>query len=685
MLVKQLTRVRTNLSNTPSYLIGSHCVALSQKEDHCNICNGLTLWVGILLDINTLLVELHPQESDGREGRILTMPLLRGQESVDLTSLLTFLDELDIWLLSQLSSSSRFKGDLPKGITVPKQLGCVMSLVRSICNATRNGEVGDKEAVRWIHQICSFLSKIELDRPDLVKAANADFIQFEQGLSSALPLRNDPEVAGILDEMNALARITLSSWTPEPFLPQHGPGAVADREVKCWYDKYLHTRRDCRITYLLARSSLGTETDYCPWLMNEKSDRTSRFISVPKTWKKLRGISAEPVELQFYQQGIRRSLDTMFSEDSFWKQRVDLHDQSKSGHLALLGSLTGSYATIDLSAASDSVTLELVKEVFKGTKLLLWLLGTRSTHTICDEQVVRIRKFAPMGSATCFPVECIVFALAAQVASNRVRIPALHNSETIRVFGDDIITDYFAADETIRILQLLGFRVNTRKSFTTGCFREACGIEAYRGVEIQPLRYKRLGSNLNTWTPHIDEVSAAISYSNSLYERGYRTSRAYLMHAVLKSSVRIGKRTMKIEPYLTMTFSGDRGSFISPNPTNFNRLMKFSMEPPQDPKVPWYQTILVKSMGKRVRIPSWRDGSEMSELFSWFNYHEWQLRHQPGLVDYEKMWEKGWIDLGAKSSYDQRVPLGSVIVPVVKWVPWCNDDTLSSNASVSAD
>jgi len=677
LLVKQLTRVRTKLSQTPSYLIGSHCVALSQREDHCNICNGLILWVGILLDINTLLEDLRPQDSRGREGRILTMPFLRGETSVDLTIYLSFLDEVDNWLLNQLASSDRFKGDLPKGITVPTDVGCVMSLIRSICCGVRNGEVGDLEAVKWIHQICSFLSKIELDRPDLVNTANAEFIKFEQDLSTALPLRSDPEVAGILDEMNKLARIHLKHWTPEPFLPQHGPGATANTDVKCWYDKYTHMRQDCRVAYLLGRSNLGTETDYCPWLLSEKSTRTSRFIAVPKTWKKLRGISAEPVELQFYQQGIRRSIDTMFSSSHYWRQRVDLHDQSISGNLALLGSMTGSFATIDLSAASDSVTLELVKEVFKGTPLLYWLLGTRCTHTICGSQVVRIKKFAPMGSATCFPVECIVFTLAAQVASDRVRIPALHNSETIRVFGDDIIIDYFSAAYLVELLQKLGFRVNTRKSFLTGKFREACGVEAYRGVAVQPLRYKRLGSNLNTWTPQREDVSAAISYSNSLYERGFRTTRAYLTHSILHSRLKVGKKTMPLGPYISTTFSGEKGSLISPNPTNFNRLLKFRMEPPQDASVPWYQVRLVRSIGFRVRIPSWRDGSAIADLFSWQKYHEWQLRHQPGLIDYEKMWEKGWIDLGVSNTYDQRVPLGSVIVPTLKWVPWCEDDNLS--------
>lgn len=677
MLVDVLTRVREKISRTHCYLIGSHRITLTNKEDHCSICNGLTLWVGILLDINLLLEELLPQKIDGREGRIITMLPLRGLKHVDLTIVMSFLDELDDWLLNQLSTSDRFKGDSPYGVVAPTSVGVVMSLVQDICLCTRTGELLDCEAVRLIHQICSFLQKIELDRPDLTEAANADFIKFELGLSTAAPLRGDPLVAEILDEMNALARITLRDWVPDPFRPRHGPGAVADPNVKCWYDKYNHLRTDRRIAYLLGRSDLGTEMDYCPWLKCEKSTRTSRFITVPKTWKKLRGISAEPVELQFYQQAVRHSIDNLFSKHPFWRQRVNLHDQSISGRYALNGSITGSYATIDLSAASDSVTLELVKEVFKGTPLLYWLLGTRSTHTICDEQVIRIKKFAPMGSATCFPVECIVFALAAQVASNRTRIPQLHNEATIRVFGDDIVIDYFSADACVDILASLGFRVNTRKTYTTGCFREACGIEAYRGVEIQPLRYKRLGGTLNTWNPQIGDISTAISYSNKLFECGFRNTRAYLLRALLKGNVRVGKHYECVGRYVSTSFSGVQGSLVSPMPTNFNRLLKFDATAPKSVKKPWFQTLMVHNLGYRVRFPSYVDGSEMSELFSWQKYHEWQLGHQPGLVDYDKMWEKGFIDLGAHSSdFDQRLPLGSVTVPTLKWVPWTLYDSL---------
>lgn len=674
MLVKQLARVRRELALTPSYLIGSHTVTSTLHcHDHSVITNALTLWTGILLDIDSL-AGVSPQGDCGCHGRILTMFRSNGSKVLDLTSILVYLDHVDDWILHQASNGSRFKGDKPKGIKVPTKIGVVGSLIDRICDLVRQGDVDGVRGLGWLHQICCFLKKLEVNRPDLTEQAIQTFHDFEHVLHARPRLRDNHEVGLILQEMNRLARIHLQDWVPDPLLPKHGPGAVSDSKVKCWYDKYFHMHSDARIDYLLRQYDLGTERDYCPWVNSSKSDRTSRFIPVPKTWKTLRGISAEPVELQFYQQAVLHSIDRLFTTNKWWRQRVNLHEQGLSAELALMGSVHNGYATIDLSSASDSVTLELVKEVFKGTRLLSWLLGTRSTHSIAGDSTVKLAKFSPMGSACCFPVECIVFALAAQVASDRCIMHGLGEYPTIRVYGDDIVIDAFSATSLVDILEKIGFSVNQRKSYLTGGFREACGVEAYYGVQIQPFRFKSLSGDLNAWTPLVSDVAKAVSYCNSLYERGFHGTRSYLVHSLTQAKVVIGEVPVSISPYITATFSGMQGSLASPIPTNFNRLMKNGMEPPKDASVPWYQAPLTRNLGVRLRYPSWNDKSAMAGLNSWIQYHEWQLGHQPGLVDYEKKWMEGWIDLSDVNEKLDRLPLGSVATPTFKWVPWTVTD-----------
>lgn len=667
MSENHLASVRHNVARTLSYRIGNHSVKPDSHEDfHC-ICNGLTLWAGILLD-HDLMLDPEGQKHRGFAGRVKALPWLRGDKEVDLTSLLTFLDNLDGSLIRELSGYAPFKGTLLLAeIEAPAQAGVLIDLCRRTILSLARGGVSDVMAIKLLHQTFCFLKKLQINRPDLNEQANADFIRFERLLeiSSGLPV--DQDSVTILDKMNELARIHLQDFSVTPFHPKHGPGAVADSDVKCWYQKYTHMRSDARVDYLLGRSDLGTSTDYCPWIMPEKSTRTSRYISVPKSWKKLRGISAEPVELMFFQQAVLARLDSMFSNSVWWSARINLHDQARSRELALKGSIHDGFATIDLSAASDSVTLEHVKHVFKGTPVLPWLLGTRSTYTVCRDTTVRLRKFAPMGSACCFPVMCMFFALAAQVASDRTYTPEFDASRTVRVFGDDIIVDWYAADELIKILSVLGFSVNTDKTYTAGNFREACGVEAYRGHEIQPLRYKRLGFSHEPGLASAEDIATALSYVNTMYFKGYHTTRRYLLSVLLSRQYTLKNRTRSVARYLPATFDGLQGTLASPFPTNFNRLFKFD-------RGLW--TMLVRSIGFRLRLTSPIDSLEMSELYSWMLYHEWLLGHQPGILDDDERWANGWLDLARVSEFDRRLPLGFTMVPTEKWVVWTHHNSL---------
>lgn len=667
MSANQLATVRQNVARTECYRIGNHKVLPSHKGDfHC-ICNGLTLWAGILLD-HDLRLDPTDHEHLGFAGRLKKLPWLSGDKEVDLTILLTFLDDMDASLLLEISGHTPFKGaHLLKEIRVPASAGVIVDLYRRTIKCMSRGGVSDVIAVKLLHQMFCFLKKIQIDRPDLTEAANAAFIEFESGLELADSIPESSEYTAIVFEMNALARRHLKDFNTDAFRPKHGPGVVADKGVKCWYDKYTHFRTDDRVNYLLGREDLGTSADYCPWIMPEKSTRTSRFVSVAKTWKKLRGISAEPVELMFFQQAISARLDNLFTTDSWWKQRVNLHDQATSRRLALLGSSHNGYATIDLSNASDSVTLKLVKDVFKGTPVLRWLLGTRSTQSLCESVKVKLRKFAPMGSACCFPTECIIFALAAQAASDRTFQADLDSSQTVRIFGDDIIVDWYAAPTLISMLEVLGFSVNTDKTYITGQFREACGVEAYRGSEIQPLRYKRLEFGFGPEPSSPDDIATALEYCNTLYSLGCHETRKYLLQELLSKQHSLGNTLRSVSRYLPATFSGGRGTLASPMPTNFNRLLKFDHD---------LQTLVVRSIGYRLRLLSKFDNLEMSELFSWMKYHEWQLGHQLGCFESEKRWANGWIELGRVNDFDKRLPLGFAMTPTEKWVVWTHYDSL---------
>jgi len=645
------------------YHLGSTRISrITSKSDYNSIAAGLTLWYGVILDYNTSFCSA--ESGSAIRGRILKHALDGWTERMEsLTELLTSLDELGDILLTELSSSEGFKVPLLltklKTWSVPLWLqpikGCLIEIFRS--GFAIAGDGGEVRCIRAIRQVSSFLKKLDVNRPDMESQMYEDFFSFEAFLASDVPERSQSaEYIKDVRSMRDILMGSLSEFTMVPYVPGHGPGAVSNTSVKCWYDKHSSACTDARVGYLLGHAGLGAQSDYLPLVKEDKSTRTSRYICVPKTWKKLRGISAEPSELQYWQQGVLDRIDQMFLHDEWWQRRINLHSQERSRQLALQGSLDGSFATVDLSAASDSVTLQLVRDLFGKTHLGRWLLGTRSTHTTCEGKTIRINKFAPMGSACCSPVECMIFCLAAEVAVRRT-YRSFRGTKQICVFGDDIVIPSVAVDELFAILAHLGFSVNTEKSFWKGNFREACGVEAWRGYDIAPCRF-RSWKGFATCGSDCEDLASMVALANEFYARGLHDTRAFLLMTLFKKRIQLGSnRSTSAQSTIFSTFSGECQTLASPAPTNFNLRKKFSRS---------LQTIVYKRVVWQERPRSRSMDSAMAESYDMCEYVTWLIRHQPGFRNYDDLWSNGWIEMEASNPFS-RLPLGTVMVPTEKW------------------
>lgn len=204
--------------------------------------------------------------------------------------------------------------------------------------------------------------------------------------------------------------------------------------------------------------------------------RYNKITFVPKTAKVLRAIAVEPLGNSVLQKGCEQVLKLRLKRIG-----LDLSDQTRNQEMAREGSLDSSreLATIDLSAASDSVSLELVRRLFPPDWFDL-LRSVRSDGYMFNGEILPYEKFSSMGNGTTFPIETLIFAAAC------VACDCGNPGEDFTVYGDDIVVPGSQASDLISLLRWLGFRTNTDKTFVSGPFRESCGEDWFGGVAVRP-------------------------------------------------------------------------------------------------------------------------------------------------------------------------------------------------------
>ena len=244
----------------------------------------------------------------------------------------------------------------------------------------------------------------------------------------------------------------------------------------------------------------------------------SQFHFVPKQNDVSRLICVEPSLNVFYQKGFGRILEQRL-RDVF---DIDLATApSKNQELARAGSLTGSHATIDLSSASDSMSLPMLRE-FLPPDFLMWLKLLRSPKGELKKRVgnmesgwVEFNMISSMGNGYTFPLQTMLFSCIVDACLNArsnqpmpqrtgcvlddsilpIEYESLPPASEWSVFGDDIVCPDFVTRDVLRLLTITGFEVNASKTFIEGVFRESCGRDFFKGIDVRGFYVKRLGTN----------------------------------------------------------------------------------------------------------------------------------------------------------------------------------------------
>jgi len=362
----------------------------------------------------------------------------------------------------------------------------------------------------------NFFRRLNVPGLNLEHQMEEEYVAFEDGII-------EEQDENLIVEMESIFYDWFRDFTLESFTPKHGPGSVSGTSGRLpLVFKYTLMKRDVLLDYI--KKDIGQLHEWSPLPFEFGECRTSELVCVPKSIITNRTISREPASLMYFQQAYASCIVRHVHSHPYLRRIIDFSNQQLSQDMAREGSIRGKFATIDLSAASDSVSFDLVKRLLKRLPLLRrGVIATRSTHTILPSgRVLKLKKFAPMGSALCFPIETIIFALCCEVARRRCGIG------TYRVYGDDIIIDSRIVDTLSGILNTLRFKVNVTKSFRNvlprGNFREACGGEYLDGINVAPFRLPRKFKGENRLTNcHPDSIASYISLANTAFD-------AYLLH-----------------------------------------------------------------------------------------------------------------------------------------------------------
>ena len=412
-----------------------------------------------------------------------------------------------------------------------------------------------------INQFASFMTRITLRDLDLETEALEKYHSTEQRLADST------YHAPTLRILNRIMREWFSEFREEELIPSHGNGSVADIPSRpSLLDKYQSLATDTRLEYWTA--PFGGAQSFFPRVVSKELDRTCRVQCVPKSISTKRVISMEPVVLQYFQHAVFREIDDYICDHRELRRRIHIHDSSVNTELSQIGSQAGSYATIDLSDASDSVSWVLVKAIFAKTPILRALTCTKSDFALLpDGSKVVLQKFAPMGSALCFPIECLIFACICEYALRFSGIHLKGNQIPYVVYGDDIVIMTELADEVIRLLHLCNFIVNTDKTFTDPQvhFRESCGGEYFDGVDVSPVRLSRKFSNDRPGTSHPELYPHYVKMANNLLSYDMRLTRLWFVHNLL------------CLPRHQLPLFGIGESMVNtPSPSNFHAIHKYN-------------------------------------------------------------------------------------------------------------
>lgn len=387
-------------------------------------------------------------------------------------------------------------------------------------------------AFDYIYSITCAFKKLKGDYPvKVVRKLFADFCRVDSELNSIDFFSN--ELRPIIDDARAQwtrfvkdsgLRGRLEATTPQP-----GPGATnTPTEKNMRYRPHVLYKQLDEVMpysewfYATPYDIFTSETAFNGFYNVTVEAPQARFKAVPKTAGKPRGICIEENETQVLQQAVRKAFYDAIA--AYFGDNIALREQRINALLALSSSITRKHATIDESEASDRVARLLVSLISYEDQYvhdILMGLSTRFVQPpeeVKDEyDIVQTAKYAPMGSALCFPIMSLIHMfLIRAIIRLSTPLDVSHDISQVYVYGDDIILPAQYTELIYETLPKFGMKLNVNKSFYRSHFRESCGIHAYKGKDVTPVYVKHIPFHNSA-----EAKTSAFAVEEQLFNKGF--------------------------------------------------------------------------------------------------------------------------------------------------------------------
>ena len=287
-----------------------------------------------------------------------------------------------------------------------------------------------------------------------------------------------------------------------------GPGASRMANSRNFYSKLFDSNHSYTEPYVLAlfRAAVSESDTWVQALTSWAKTfrpvmvRGNTLFTVAKSSEISRTCCTEPLLNMLMQKALGTWIEGRMG--SHLGIRLDKQPDVNRA-LTRQGSKTGDFGTLDLSSASDSISVSLCEWALPPL-FYKWLKLFRSKIVrYPNGHEEELRMISTMGNGFTFPLETVIFACAVRAVYISKGInPCFWSGPELNaaIFGDDMVVRKDCFETLSMLLQRLGFAVNVGKSFNYGSFRESCGYDCWNGKNIRPVYLSSLETSQDVYS-----------------------------------------------------------------------------------------------------------------------------------------------------------------------------------------